>query len=139
MTEASSLGLTLTVILQGLHNTLPNPLNCFTVIAPHDACLLDVPFHLVRPSSRHLKPDVPNLWLPSMKACQSLTSSSFAFETLGPTNQHGLELMVSLGCYRTRGDPKQTYLLFQCISKTVQCFNVIAFKEMFEEPDICED
>jgi hypothetical protein len=64
-----------------------------------------------------------------------------AFETLGPINDKGLELICELGHRITvaTGEPRETAFLFQSISITIQRFNSVAFTGTFRVADFHEE
>src|SRR6218665_2724925 len=53
-----------------------------------------------------------------------------AVETFGPINREGLAILTETGSRlcRTTGDVRETSLLFQSLSATIQRFNAVAFQ-----------
>src|SRR6218665_1055962 len=75
------------------------------------------------------------------KYTQLTTSYHFvpvAFETMGPINSSGMELIKELGQRITiiTGDPKETSYLFQRLSVAIQLFNAVVLRGSFLQPDV---
>ena len=63
-----------------------------------------------------------------------------AFETLGPINSSGVELIKELGRHITliSGDVKETTYIFQHLSVAIQRFNAVAVHGSCLQPVIAE-